>query len=399
MSVTLPVLRLRRHEDRRVRQGHPWIYSNEVDPAAAPVTSFAPGSWAVVESAAAEPLGTAYVNPHSLICARMVSVKPNDPLDRAGLTVRLGRAAALRERLFPEPFYRLAFGESDGLPGLVVDRYGSVLVVQMNTAGMEQLRMEILEVLTTLFAPTGILLRNDSATRTLEGLERVVEVAQGEVPEQVALTEGDARFLVPLLSGQKTGWFFDQRGNRNRMGAYVRGARVLDLYGYLGAWGIQAANHGAREVVIVDSSRPAMEHAQEHAVMNGCAARIRTEVADVPEFLKAARGSGAPFDVVILDPPAFIRRRKDVAEGLAAYRRVNQLAAQVLADDGILISSSCSYHLERGALWDAVYRAGRRRGATVQMLEEGGQGPDHPVHPAIPETAYLKTLFARLVPS
>ncbi|HET9122240.1 MAG TPA: RsmD family RNA methyltransferase, partial [Acidiferrobacteraceae bacterium] len=241
------------------------------------------------------------------------------------------------------------------------------------------------------------LLRNDTAARALEGLERTVEIGYGEVPEQVAVCEGDARFLAPLHSGQKTGWFFDQRINRARMGAYVRGARVLDLYSYLGAWGIQAALRGAQTVVCVDSSRNAIAHVEEHARMNGCEARVRAEMADVPEFLRAARSAGTQFDVVILDPPAFIRRRKDVSEGLSAYRRVNQLAAQVLADDGILISSSCSYHLERSALWDAVNRAGRRRAMTVQMLEEGGQGPDHPVHPAIPETAYLKTLFARLL--
>lgn len=392
----LPALRLKNHEDRRLRAGHPWIYSNEVATEATPLTAFAAGEHAVVYAAGGEALGTAYVNPHSLISARLVSARPEEPLDMSRIERRLESAAALRASLFPDPYYRLAFAESDGLPGLVVDRYGSVLVAQISTAGMERLKPEIVLALERLFAPSGILLRNDVSSRALEGLDRYVEVAAGEVPEEVEVMEQDCRFRVPLRTGQKTGWFFDQRVNRERMVRYVRGKRVLDLFSYLGAWGLAAARHGASRVVCVDSSAPAAERVGRHVQDNGLAATVESRALDAFDALRLLRAQGERFDVVILDPPAFIRRKKDVTEGVAAYRRLNQAALHVLAEDGIIISSSCSYHLHRDTLLDVVAKSVRRIGRFLQFLEEGQQAPDHPVHPALPESAYLKTVFARV---
>ncbi|MHB1514455.1 MAG: class I SAM-dependent rRNA methyltransferase [Acidiferrobacteraceae bacterium] len=396
--MALPALRLRRHEDRRIRLGHPWVFSNEVDTDATPLGAFEPGQPAVVQSATGDVLGSVYVNPASLICARIVSPRPDQPLDASVLERRLAAALRLRESLFSTPYYRLAFAESDALPGLVVDRYGAQLVVQITTAGMERLKDDVVAVLARLLAPKGILLRNDLPLRALEGLSQYVAVAHGEVPEETGIVENGCHFSVPLLTGQKTGWFFDQRANRERMTRYVRGLRVLDLFSYLGSWGVMAARAGATDVLCVDTSASATAQIERHAQNNGVAHQVGIMTADVFDALRKLRAQEQRFDVIILDPPAFIRRRKDATEGVAAYRRLNQAALAVLADDGLVISSSCSYHLHRETLHDIIAKAARRAGRFLQILEEGQQAPDHPVHPALPESAYLKTVFARMRP-
>ena len=400
MIDTPPVaaLRLKKQEERRLRAGHLWIYSNEVDSAATPIAQFAPGQAVVIEGHNGKPLGSGYVNPHSLICARLVSRDPAQRLDRSLLVHRLNVALSLRERLFPAPFYRLVYGEADGLPGLVVDRYGDVLVAQFTTAGMELVRDAVLEALDKVLKPRAVLLRNDGSTREMEGLASYVE-AIGEVPETVALEEHGVRFQVPLRGGQKTGWFFDQRPNRARLADYVQGRRVLDVFSYIGAWGVQAAVRGASEVICVDASQPALELAQAAAHDNGVAERVGVMQGDAFEVLRALREQRERFDVVVVDPPAFIKRRKDGKAGEQAYHRINQLAMQLLQRDGILISSSCSHHLPMEGLQKLLLQSARHLDRDMQLLERGHQGPDHPVHPAIPETEYLKTLFCRVLPS
>ncbi|HEU0298430.1 MAG TPA: class I SAM-dependent rRNA methyltransferase [Longimicrobium sp.] len=393
--MSLPPLRLRKNEDRRLRAGHLWVFSNEVDVSATPLTAFEPGAMAEVQDARGAPLGTAYVNPRSLIAARLVSRQRNRPLDGDLLRRRLARALALRDGLFDRPFYRLAFGEGDGLPGLVVDRFGSVLVAQVTTAGMERVVEPIVQALRETVQPTGILLRNDTSGRALEGLESYVRTAFGEVPEVLEVEENGVRFHAPV-TGQKTGWFYDHRMNRARMAAYVRGRRVLDVFSYVGGWGVQAAAAGAEQVTCVDASAPALEFAVRSAELNGVADRVLTRRADAFDALMRLGADGERFGMVVLDPPAFIKRKKDAKAGEEAYRRANQLAMELLEPDGILVSASCSYHLPREGLQDAMLRASRRLGRELQILEEGHQGPDHPVHPAIPETAYLKAFIARV---
>jgi 23S rRNA (cytosine1962-C5)-methyltransferase len=395
-DTMLPPLRLKKNEDRRLRAGHLWVFSNEVDVARTPLTAFEPGDAVAVEDHRGAPLGAGYVNPRSLIAARLVGRDPARPLDDALLRERLTRALALRERLFPGPFYRLAFGEGDGLPGLVVDRFGGTLVAQLTTAGMERLRDEVVAALVETVRPTGILLRNDLAGRALEGLDAYVEVAHGEVPEVAELEENGVRFRAPLSAGQKTGWFYDHRMNRARLHAYAPGRRVLDVFSYVGGWGVQAAAAGAAEVVCVDSSEPALAEVRENAALNGVAERVRVRRGDAFETLRALAAEGERFGVVVLDPPAFIKRKKDQKAGEEAYRRLAQLGMEVLEPDGILVSASCSFHMSREALQDALLRAGRRLNRELQLLEEGMQGPDHPVHPAIPETRYLKAFVARV---
>lgn len=391
----MKILRLKRQEERRLQGGHLWIYSNEVDSRETPLSAFTPGEQVRVMSHGGTFLGIAYVNPQSLICGRLVG-RGEQPLDGALLRHRLAEALRLRTRLFDLPFYRLVYGESDLLPGLVVDRFGEHLAVQLNSAGMEALRGQVLDGLRELLAPRSILMRNDSSVRSQEGLPRTVEVAFGSVPQEVELVENGVRMLAPLLDGQKTGWFYDQRVNRAWLKQFAGGARVLDVFSYVGSFGVQAAAFGAREVLAVDASRPALEMAEKNAALNGAAERFNGLQGDAFEVLKGLKAAGERFEVIVVDPPAFIKRKKDHKEGLQAYRRINELAMQLLAEDGILISASCSMHLQREELQDVLRLAGRRLSRHVQLLAEGMQGPDHPVHPAIPETRYLKAFLARV---
>jgi 23S rRNA (cytosine1962-C5)-methyltransferase len=394
-STNLPVLFLKRNEDRRLSAGHLWVYSNEVDTSKSPLSGFEPGSLVVIQSAAGKTLGAGYVNPRSLICARLLTRRPRAALDAGFFERRLRSALSLRESLFEQPYYRLVFGESDGLPGLVVDRYGSVLVVQITTAGMEAMRDLLLEALHRVISPTGILLRNDSSVRVLEGLPQETEVI-GEVPDTVMLTEGGVQFEVPLGAGQKTGWFYDQRSNRQAMRKYVKDKQVLDVFSYIGAWGLQAAAAGAAGVCCVDSSPVAQTFMEKNIAANGLGGKVRLENGDAFDVLKALQNSDQRFDVVIVDPPAFIKRRKDIKSGEQGYGRLNRLALKLLAPDGILISCSCSMHLSEERLQHIVHQSAGKMGRQVQILERGFQCMDHPVHPAIAETAYLKALFCRV---
>lgn len=394
-TTDLPVLMLRKNEDRRLRAGHLWVYSNEVDTRKTPLSGFEAGSIAVIQSATGQTLGAAYVNPHSLICARLLSRRPRTAFDAAFFERRIRSALRLRESLFERPFYRMIFGEGDALPGLVVDRYGDVLVVQITTAGMERVREVILEVLQQVVAPAGILLLNDNPVRALEGLDQGSEVI-GVVPESVVLEEGGARFEVPLAGGQKTGWFFDQRDNRLAMHKYVKDRQVLDAFSYVGAWGVQAAVAGASQVCCVDSSSAALEAIGKNSAMNNVDDRVTIEGGDAFDIMGAMKGAGRKFDVVIVDPPAFIKRRKDIKTGEQGYARLNRLAMQLLAPDGILISCSCSMHLSEGRLQGILLQSARKLARSLQIVERGFQAIDHPVHPAIPETAYLKALFCRV---
>jgi len=392
----LPELRLRHREDRRLAAGHLWVFSNEVDTARTPLTAFAPGSVARVIGDRERFLGYAYVNPHALICARIVGRDPEHPPGKSLIVHRLQVALALRERLYAEPYYRLVFGESDGLPGLVLDRYGDVIVGQIGTAGMEAMKDEILAALEKVIRPGTVIWKNDSGSRVLEGLPSYVETAAGEPVTQAFVEENGVRFEVPIGSGQKTGWFYDQAYNRRALLKYVRDARVLDVFSYLGAWGLSAAKAGAREVVCVDSSSTALETLGRTAVANGLT-NVRTIRDDAFDALTALREAGEKFDVVVIDPPAFIKRRKDIPKGQAAYRKLNQQAMQLLPRDGILVSCSCSHHLAPDELIDIVQQSARHLGRFAQVLEVGGHAPDHPLHPAIPETRYLKALFCRVI--
>ena len=392
----LPELRLKPREERRLAAGHLWVFSNEVDVARTPLTAFAEGAIVRVIGDRERFLGYAYVNPHALICARIIGRDPEHPPGKSLLVHRLQVALALREQLYAKPFYRLVYGESDGLPGLVVDRYGDVLVGQVATAGMEALKGEVAEALAKVLEPVSLVWKNDGGARELEGLPKYRESVFDEAPDEVVVEESGVRFRVPIADGQKTGWFYDQAANRERFLKYVRGKRVLDVFSYVGAWGLAAARHGASEVVCVDASATALAQVERTAVENGLA-NVRTIKGDAFDVLAQLREQGEKFDVVVVDPPAFIKRRKDQPKGQAAYRKLNQSAMQLLPRDGWLVSCSCSHHLALEDLIDLVQQAARHVSRFVQIVEIGGHSPDHPIHPAIPETRYLKALFCRVV--
>ncbi len=392
-------LRLKKDQERRLLAGHAWVYSNEVDRDATPLRDLEPGQPVELIAQRGRWLGHGYANPHSLICARLVSRRRGQPLGPALLVQRIRAALALRERLYQAPFYRLVHGEGDGLPGLVVDRYGDLLAVQFTTAGIERLAPSVLAALEQVLRPRRLVLRNDAPVRELEGLDQQIAWALGDDPGEIELSEGGVRFAVSPGGGQKTGWFLDQADNRLAQHRFGSARRVLDVCCYLGAWGLQAAAAGAQRVICVDSAGSALTQVSTNAARNGLAQRIEPVHGDAFEVLQALRDDGARFDRVILDPPAFIKRRKDAREGSRAYERLNRLGLRLLEPGGLLITSSCSFHFGRDALLHAVQAAARRNEQELQLLLAGGQGPDHPTHPAIPETAYLKTLFLRVLPA
>lgn len=392
----LASLRLKKNEERRIKQGHVWIFSNEVDTQFSPLKSFTAGQQVIIEASNGKALGMGYVNPSTLICARLLSRNPKLEMNAKFLKKRIQEAQALRELNFDKPFYRLVFGDSDGLPGLVIDRFGDVFSVQITTAGMEVVKDEILQVLENLYHPQAVVLKNDVASRELEGLERYEDVAIGELPDKLIIEENNTQFAIPVEGGQKTGWFYDHRMARARLQTMVQGKRVLDVFSYLGGWGVAAANAGAEAVTCVDASEFALDGVDENAALNGVADKVTTIQGNAFDVLSALRVEGEKFDIVIVDPPAFIKRKKDAKQGVDAYRRINELAMRVLEKDGVLVSASCSHHLSRDQLLQTVQSAARHLDRTVQMFEQGHQGPDHPIHPAVPETEYIKTMFFRV---
>jgi 23S rRNA (cytosine1962-C5)-methyltransferase len=384
---------LKKNEDKRLRQGHLWVFSNEIDVSRTPLEQFTAGDLVQVKASDGKVMGTAYVNPQSLICARLLSRKGNLKCGVNFFKERLATALRLREKLFDKPYYRLIYGESDGLPGLVIDRFGSALSVQITTAGIEIRKDNLIAALVELFAPTAIVLKNDNSQRQLEGLDLESCIVYGELPDPLIIEENGAKFKVDIMGGQKTGWFYDHRPSRALLKTLANNQRVLDLFSYTGAWGIPAALGGASEVVCVDASEGALALAAENARLNGIEDKMQFIRSDVFDFLKQARQDGQLYDIIVLDPPALIKRKKDFKQGYEAYRRLNQLALQALAKDGILVSASCSYHLSAENLHEILRSSGRHIDRHLTFFACGGQGGDHPIDPAIPETAYLKTFF------
>ncbi|WP_020413871.1 class I SAM-dependent rRNA methyltransferase [Microbulbifer sp. VTAC004] len=385
---------LNRGAERRLKRGHLWIYSNEVDTKRSPLKGIEPGSLCQVLDSQGKLLGTAFINPSQLICGRLVTKKSS--FDDSDISERLLSSLSLRQRYFEHPSYRLVYGDSDGLPGLVVDRFGDYLAVQVSNWGMEHFQQQIVDKLIELVQPRGILLRNDHQGRAVEGMPPVKEVVFGEVPEMVPFEENGVPLLAPIHAGQKTGWFYDHRENRRLLNRWVKGKRVLDLFSYAGGWGIQALASGAASTTCVDASQQALDWCQVNADHNGLVDKLNTVHGKALDVLKAMVAAGEKFDVIVLDPPAFIKRRKDHKAGLSAYRHINELAMRLLGEDGLLVSASCSMHLQSDELLDCVRGAAHRLGRRARILASGGQGADHPVHPAIPETSYLKAHFAHL---
>jgi 23S rRNA (cytosine1962-C5)-methyltransferase len=393
--ATRPSVTLLAGRHRRAEAGHPWIYSNEAGMDAA-AKALAPGSLVTLRRADSSPLGVAMFNPHTLLAARLLDRDTARPIGRRFLARRIGRALKLRERLFDIPFYRLVHAEADGLPGLVVDRFGAVVVVQSNAAGMARLEPVVLDGLGELLSPDAIVLRNDSPARGLEGLASETRVARGSLNGPVAVHENGAVFRADLLAGQKTGWFFDQRDNRRFIANLARGARVLDLYCYTGGFAVQAARAGAAAVFGIDRSEPALVLAIEAAELNGVSRTCSFRRGEAFAEAGGLAANGECFDIVVADPPAFAKSRKDVPAALRGYRKLARLAASATEGGGILFIASCSFHIGAADFAEAVRRGLADAGRAGRILRVAGADADHPVHPALPETAYLKTLTLAL---
>ncbi|MDG9670335.1 class I SAM-dependent rRNA methyltransferase [Hahella sp. CR1] len=392
------VLRLRENADKRLRSGHLWVYSNEIDIQKTPLTELAAGQPVVIENAKGKPLAAAFANPHALICARIVSRSPKLFLSRSLLKKRMQAADEWRSQLFGTPHYRMVFGDSDGLPGLVIDRFGADFVAQISTAGMELFKDDVVDILKNNFSARTVILKNDGKMREVEGLERYTQCFGDEI-ETLEVIENGVSMSAPAQGGQKTGWFYDHRPNRAALFPWVKGKRVLDLFSYVGGWGVQTLANGAESVTFVDSSESALEWAQRNCRLqmeNPPCRFIREDAFNALENLCQEKEK---FDVVIVDPPALIPRRKDQKQGERAYQRLNQMALRLTAPGGMLMSASCSMHLSSERLRDILRASAREVDRTAQLIFQGGQGADHPILPAIPETDYIKAMLLRVTPT
>lgn len=376
---------------------HPWIFAGALQ---AVPEGLETGSPVRVLAPDGRFLACGYFNGYSQIAVRAWGWDEHEDVDEAFFRRRLERALALRERVLAGTgtnAYRLVFSESDLLPGLVVDRYGDYLCLQCHTRGIEVWRDTIVRTLVELLQPKGIYERSDVKVRAIEGAAPRTGVLHGEVPPLVEITENHLRFLVDLAGGQKTGFFLDQRDKRASLQRYARDRRVLNCFSYTGGFSIYAGAAGARQVTSVDVSAKALDTARQHVALNGLPeAHFEFVCADVKDYLARLAGepSGTPpFDVIILDPPAFVKDRRKVQEGLAGYRRINEAALRLLPPGGILVTCSCSGHISLADFRHLVAECGGRTRRTIQILETHGHGPDHPELAPYPESAYLKVLF------
>ena len=398
MEIHYPTASLKPHKEESLQSGHLWIFSGALQQ---PPHWIEPGRLVDVKSSTGDFVARGYYNSRTDIAIRILTRDVDDAIDYDFVRRRLHSAAVLRQVFDPEQTnaYRLVNAEGDGMPGLIVDRYAEILVAQIHTLGMEQLRPLIIEALMDETGARGLLVRNDSQSRRREGLEvEEAQVAAGVVPTQVAIRENGVLFLVDPWEGQKTGFFLDQRDKREALRKYSRGKRVLNCFSYSGGFSVYAAlTSSETHVTSVDISETAIEAARQHFVMNGLDPNQHEfHIADVFDYLEEAVGRGELFDVVVLDPPAFARTQNARAQALKAYRRLNTLAMQALRPGGILLTCSCSGVVGLDDVLGTLSQVAQRLQRTVQLLETYTHGVDHPINLAMPETAYLKAVFCRV---
>lgn len=386
--AALPTLHLQAGHDRRLAGGHPWAYSNELVLDAA-AKALPPGSLVQLTRIDGKPFGIATFNRNTLIAARLLAA-PREQVNRDFLAARIRAALALRQRFHSLPYYRLVHAEGDGLPGFVVDRFDDQLVVQCNTAGAERLTETFLDALEAVLAPRTVILRNDSPYRSLEGLALGTTVARGTLDGPLVVEEHGVRHQVAPLDGQKTGWFFDLERPRGLVAALARGGSVLDLCGHTGAFSLAALKAGARHALLVDRSEPALAQARASAAANGLEPGLDSRRGDLFDEAERLIAAGTRFDVVVADPPSFAKSKKDVPAALRAYRKLARQAGHLTAPGGFLFIASCSHNVETEAFAQEVARGVGQNGRAARLVLAGGAGPDHPVHPQLTETGYLK---------
>lgn len=391
----LSKIRLQPARHKRVAGGHPWVYSNEIamDNSA---KAIAAGSIVQFLAHDGSVLGLGSFNAHSLIAGRIYSRRPLDVIDTAWFVERLKIALARREAILAEPYYRLVHAEADGLPGLIVDRFGQHFSVQLNTAGAQKAWPDILQALEELFNPQSIVLHNESSVRALEGLDRAVSLVKGKASGAIEVVENGLTYFTDVLEGQKTGWYYDQRDNHALVAGFAKGKTVLDLYTHAGGFALLAAKAGATRVVGVDSSAPALTLAEQATTHNRLGKRCEWVRADVFDDLEARIAAKEKFDIVITDPPPFVRSRKDLTAGARGYRKLATKAASVVAQGGMLYIASCSHNMDLALFTSEVARGLHEAKREGQILYTTFAAPDHPTHPHLPESSYLKGLLIRL---
>ncbi len=393
----MPVVRLLpKANARAVRHGFPWVYANEMV-LDRRTKKLAPGTLALLEDSARQTMGVVAVNPLSKIAARMIDQNVEAVIDQAWFERHLARALALRSQLYDAPFYRLVHAEADGLPGVVIDRFGDTCVVQPNAAWAEALLEPLIAALLAVTGVTHVLKNAGGRTRTLEGLDDVSAVLAGKTPQApIPVPMNGATYMADLTGGQKTGLFYDQRPSHAFAANLSRGARVLDVFAHVGGFSLAALAAGAESALAVDGSAPALELAQGGAAASGLQDRFATRQGDAFDTLAALRTEGAEYDVVICDPPAFAPSRNALEAGLRAYERIARLAAPLVAQNGILVLCSCSHAADLTQFRTASVRGIGRAGHRAMLLHTGFAGPDHPQLPQLAESGYLKSLFFRL---
>ncbi len=395
--TTLPVIRLRpKTKPQAIRHGFPWVFADEVV-ADRRTRAIRPGSFAVLEDPERKPLALVTVNPNSKIIGRVMDTDPEAQIDLDWLRARLARALAMRERLYDAPFYRLVHAEADGLPGLIVDRFGDTAVIQPNAAWADTLAPDIAQALREVAGVGTVVLNGQGRARSLEGLDERTEVIAGTAPDApIEVPMNGAIYMADVMGGQKTGLFYDQRPNQAFAQRLVKGGRVLDVFSHVGGFGLAMLAAGADHATCIDGSEPALTLARKGAQAMGKADRLDTRREDAFAALEALAAEGAQFDVVICDPPAFAPTKQALEAGLRAYERVAKLAAPLVAPGGYLGLCSCSHAADLTSFRNASARGIGRGGRRGQLIHTGQAGPDHPTLPQLAETGYLKALFFRL---
>lgn len=380
----MKTVKLRQKEERRILRGHPWVFSNEL---MQPVGEFSPGEVVDVLDFSGRFLGRGYINPHTLIAVRILT-RRQEEIDSGFFRKKISAARKLRTMLGFGNSFRAVFSEGDGLPGLIVDKYADTLVVQSSTAGIDRMLENIISALKDEYSPQTILLRNDTAAREIEGLTQEKRIVHGMAPGQVMIEESGIRYYVDILEGQKTGFFFDQRENRQVLKDYVKGRRILDCFCYIGAWSLTAAHFGASDVIGLDASETAIKQASVNAALNGLSAHF--EIADVFDELRKLEKDRERFGCIILDPPAFVKSRAKVREALKGYKEINLRAMRLLEPGSAMVTCSCSHHIDRDLFTEMLIDAAHSAGRQARLLEMRSQARDHPMLLAARETQYLK---------
>lgn len=396
MTDPRPIVRLRpKAEARAIRHGFPWVYADElvVDRRS---KALEPGTLAVLEDAERTPMATVTVNPNSKIICRVMSRDPEAVIDRAWLVAKLQRALDLRARLYPQPFYRLVHAEADGLPGVIIDRFGDVAVIQPNAAWANVMIDDLASALGEVTGVQTIIMNGSGRARTLEGLDEEVRVLTGGIDAPVEVAMNGATYLADVVGGQKTGLFYDQRPNHAFAAGLSKDARVLDVFSHVGGFGLAALAGGAASALAVDGSAPALALAEGGARAMGVSDRFATRKGEAFATLEALAGEGAEFDVVICDPPAFAPAKPALQAGLRAYERIARMAAPLVAKGGYLVLCSCSHAADLSSFRGASTRGIGKAGRAAQLLHTGFAGADHPMLPQLAESGYLKALFFRL---